>query len=47
MKRTTLRRASGLAALALTDAFGLAACGGDADSDERRRRLQGAVLRRR
>jgi uncharacterized surface protein with fasciclin (FAS1) repeats len=31
MKRSSLNRASGLAALALTMSFGLAACGGDAE----------------
>ena len=34
MKRSSLNRASGLAALALTMSFGLAACGGAAASDE-------------
>jgi len=34
MKRSSLNRASGVAALALTMSFGLAACGGDASSDE-------------
>jgi uncharacterized surface protein with fasciclin (FAS1) repeats len=34
MKRSSLNRASGLAALALTMSFGLAACGGDANSEE-------------
>ena len=33
MKRSSLNRASGLAALALTMSFGLAACGGDANSE--------------
>jgi uncharacterized surface protein with fasciclin (FAS1) repeats len=33
MKRSSLPKASGLAALALTMSFGLAACGGDANSE--------------
>lgn len=33
LRRTTIRRTSGLAALALTLSMGLAACGSDADSD--------------